>query len=373
MANDIESDIRRALDAKAHEVDVPADLATRTIEAAHESARPSLRDRFRARADAWRLRGSVTGYPRWALAGAAAATAVLLFFVGTLVRPDPVALDQPVAQPAIGAPTVVEDSAGSQGFAPGAEPAQRDEAALKEAPDVGTTGGGTSSQIAPIPPAPSRPGQFPPKIVRTANAEIEVSSFERSWTQANAIAQRYRGYVTNAQAGLERGTVTMRVPAANLDKAMTDLRKLGKVVQMTTTAEDVSGSIVDIDARLRVLKAEEAQLLELLRRASGVSETLEVRTQLNAIRQEIESFETQKEYFADQVDYATINATVFERGADDPDDPGDGILIEAWRTALRAGLTIIAGALVVLGGLIPLAALGLAIWLAVRTIRRRRA
>jgi len=371
MANDIESDIRRALDAKAHEVDVPADLATRTIEAAREAAQPSLRDRFRARADAWRLRGSVTGYPRWALAGAAAASAVLLFFVGTLVRPDPVALDQPVAQPAIGGPTVVEQSAGAEGFAPGAEPAQRDEAALKGALDADTSGGGTSSQIAPVPP--SRPGQFPPKIVRTANAEIEVSSFDRAWTQANSIAQRYRGFVTNAQAGLDRGTVTMRVPAANLDRAMTDLRKLGKVVQMTTTAEDVSGSIVDIDARLRVLKAEEAQLLELLRRASGVSETLEVRTQLNAIRQEIESFETQKEFFADQVDYATINATVFERGADDPDDPGDGILIEAWRTALRAGLTIIAGVLVVLGGLIPLAALGLAIWLAVRTIRRRRA
>jgi uncharacterized membrane protein YphA (DoxX/SURF4 family) len=165
----------------------------------------------------------------------------------------------------------------------------------------------------------------------------------------------------------------MRVPADKLDRALADLRKLGKVVQSTTTAEDVSAQIVDIDARVRTLEAEELQLLELLKQASGVSQVLEVRDRLNGVRQEIESLKAQKEYFAAQVDFATINASVFERGADEPGKPGDGILLDAWRTALRAGLTIVAGAVVVLGGLVPLAALGLAIWFAVRTIRRRRA
>ena len=179
--------------------------------------------------------------------------------------------------------------------------------------------------------------------------------------------------MTNSEAGLERGTVVMRIPANKLEAALADLRELGKVVTTSTTAEDVSAQIVDIDARVRTLEAEELQLVELLRRASGVSQTLEVRDRLNAVRQEIESYKAQKEFYANQVEYSTINATLFESGADDPDDPGDGILLDAWRTALRAGLTIVAGALVVLGGLVPLAAIGLAAWFAIRAYRRRRA
>ncbi len=35
-----ETEIRMALDAKAHEVDVPVDLASRTIELARERAKP---------------------------------------------------------------------------------------------------------------------------------------------------------------------------------------------------------------------------------------------------------------------------------------------------------------------------------------------
>ncbi|MGH2760732.1 MAG: DUF4349 domain-containing protein, partial [Actinomycetota bacterium] len=262
MAKDIESEIRMALDQKAHEVDVPADLASRTLHEATEGARRrGLRERLRARLDAWRYRAGVSGYPRWAYAGAAAAMAGLLFVVGSFVRTDPM-LDQPVAEPAVGAATVVEDSSGPVELAPGAEPARRDEELAKGAPDVATggTGGGTSSQIAPVPPVPSRPGQFPPKIVRTANLEVEVPSFDRAWARANALATRHGGFVTSSEAGLERGTVVLRVPANKLEAALADLRELGKVITTSTTAEDVSAQIVDIDARLRTLEAEELQL-----------------------------------------------------------------------------------------------------------------
>ncbi len=371
MPKDVETEIRIALDAKAHEVELPAGLAERTLAAAREAAKPTSRERVRGLLDAWRMRAPVTGYPRWMYAGAAAAMAALLFVVGTLVRTEPVVLEEPVAAPGVAERALDESrSAGPTG----AEPSIPKRLPLTDVDaGGGGTGAATTTQIAPVPPVPGRPGQFPPKIVRTANIDVQVESFDTAWAKANALATTYGGFVTSSQAGLQRGTITMRVPAAKLDRALADLRKLGKVVQSTTTAEDVSAQIVDIDARLRVLAAEEAQLLELLGKASGVSQVLEVRDRLNAVRQEIESLKAQKEHFAGQVDYATINATVFERGADDPDEPGDGILLDAWRTALRAGLTIVAGLLVVLGGLIPLAALGAAIWFAVRTLRRRRA
>lgn len=370
--SELETRIRMALDAKAHEVDVPVDLASRTMDSARALARRSLRDRLRSRLDAWRLGAPVTGYPRWAYAASAAAAALLLFVVGDAVRPsldggrqipvaepgvvtsDP-AVGVPAPQPAIGAPEVA--TLEEQG---------------RSAPGVAADSAGAgTAQIAPVPPA--RAGELPPKIVRTATAEIRVASFERAWSRAAQIARLHRGYVTGSQAGLERGTLTIRVPAGALDEALADLGELGELVQQSTTAEDVSAAVVDIEARLRVVEAEELQLLELLRRASGVSQTLEVRDRLNAVRQEVESLEAQREYFENAVEYSTISTTLFERGADDPDDPGDGgVLVEAWRTALRLGLTIVAGAVVVLGGLIPLAALAALAWLGLRAVRRGR-
>ncbi len=311
-------------------------------------------------------------------AGAAAVTAAFLFLAGSLVRTEP-SLDQPVvAAPGVAEPAIERD--GDDAVQKGvpedaASGAVTSELRRSQSLDVegGGAGGSTGTQIAPEPPVPVRPGQFPPKIVRTANLEIEVDSFDRAWSRATALATRHGGFVTNSQTGLDRGTVTMRIPASKLDAALEDLGRIGKVVQSTTSAEDVSAAIVDIDARLRVLEAEELQLIELLRQATGVGQTLEVRDRLNSVRQEIESHKGQKEYFAEQVEYSTVNATLYESGAVDPNDPDDGILLEAWRTALRAGLTIVAGLLVVLGGLIPLTALALAIWFGVRTLRRRRA
>jgi hypothetical protein len=164
----------------------------------------------------------------------------------------------------------------------------------------------------------------------------------------------------------------MRVPAAKLDAALRDLRGLGKMTNMSTTGEDVSAQLIDLKARTKSLRAEELQLLELLSRTSRISEVLEIRSRLDTVRQEIESLKAQSKYYEDQVDYATINATIFEEGAEPDDDPGDGILGDAWETALRIGLTIVAGTVVVLGGLIPLAALGFAVWFVVRMLRRRR-
>jgi hypothetical protein len=212
--------------------------------------------------------------------------------------------------------------------------------------------------------------------VRTAQIEVEVRSFDRAWSRANTIAGRHGGFVTNSSTEqikdeLGRGTLTMRVPAAKLQNALSDLRGLGTLVNQRTSGEDVSSTLVDLAAQVKSLEAEELQILELLNRTTRISEVLEIRNRLDDVRKEIESLKAQEKLYSDQVDYATINATIFEQGAEPDDDPDDGILADAWDTALDIGLTIVAGTVVVLGGLIPLAALGLAIWFAVRTIRRR--
>jgi hypothetical protein len=235
----------------------------------------------------------------------------------------------------------------------------------------------------PVPVPPVQPGAFPPKVIRNADMQVQVraGSFDRAWSRALDIAPRYGGFVTNSSAQqndshASTGSITIRVPANKLEAAVKDLRGLGLVKGLSSSASDVSGQVAAMDARIKGDEAEEAQMLDLLKRAQSVGDVLAVRTQLIDIQQDLHSLQAQKRSFQDQVDYATINATIFEPKAG-PQQPvplpvSDGIISRAWHSALTAGLTIAAGTLVVLGGLIPLALIGLAVWTVVMFARRRR-
>jgi hypothetical protein len=236
-----------------------------------------------------------------------------------------------------------------------------------------------AQDIAPVPPVPGGSVGLPPKIIKNADIQVQVkrNAFDRSWSRALNVASRYGGFVTNSSTQqtdnrISSGSFTLRVPSPKLDAALKDLRELGTLKSLTTSGNDVSAQILDIDGRIRALQAEQAQLLELLKQAEKISDILPIRTQLQNVQQELESLRGQKKGFQNQVDYATVNATIFEpNGA--PEIGDDGIILRAWRTAVSAGLTIVAGTLVVLGGLIPLALIAVGIWALIVIVRRRRA
>jgi hypothetical protein len=241
---------------------------------------------------------------------------------------------------------------------------------------------GAPAQSIPAPVPPSQPGVFPPKIVRNADVQVQIrrGNFDSAWRRALDVASRYGGFVTNSSTQqtdnhISSGNFTIRVPATKLDSALKDLRNLGTLKSLSTSGNDISGQIVDVDARIRADEAEQAQLLDLMKQANKVSDILPIRTQLASVQQDLESLRGQKKAFDNQVDYATINATIFEPNAAPQPVPlgQEGILVRAWRTAVSAGLTIVAGTLVVLGGLVPLALIALGIWALVIVARRRRA
>ena len=305
---------------------------------------------------------------RWLYAPIAAVLALGLFGLGTVVtRPrQPVAVlkstTAPMEAKAGAAPTGVVSSGSAS-------------AGRSSAPDVAI-----APAEPPVPVPPTQPGTFPPKVVKTADVQVQVrgGSFDTAWRRALDVASRYGGFVTNSQTQqtddrISSGSFTLRVAAPKLDAALADLRRLGTLKSLTTSGNDISGQLVDLDARIHADEAEEAQLLDLLKQADKVSDILPIRSQIQNVQQDLDSLRTQKKAFNNQVDYATINATIFEPNAvPQPGPLTDSVIARAWRTAVSAGLTIVAGTLVVLGGLLPLALIALGVWALVTVARRRR-
>lgn len=166
--------------------------------------------------------------------------------------------------------------------------------------------------------------------------------------------------------------ITLRVPADKLPLVEDQVAKLGRVLNQSSSQNDVTQQHIDLTARLKNLQAEEERLRGFLGKATKVSEMLDVERELSRIRGDIESMQAQVDYLERQAAKSTLVISLSEPPA--VTNPGSG----GWGfdTALRNGILATAAlARTLVTVAIPLAAIALplfAIWLVVRAIRRRR-
>jgi Domain of unknown function (DUF4349) len=151
------------------------------------------------------------------------------------------------------------------------------------------------------------------KIIRTGSIQVTVADVGKAVTSAHDAVRLLGGYVgASKQEGTKEqtvATVTYRVPAARWDDALTAVRGLGTVVSESTDATEVTGQLVDLDARIRNLKASETALVGYAEKAPKVSDLLEIEQRLTDTRGQIERLSAQQAQLQDQVALATLTAT----------------------------------------------------------------
>ena len=218
-----------------------------------------------------------------------------------------------------------------------------------------------------------------PRIVKTATLRLSVrkGGFEAAVDEARASATALGGFVVSSsasQAGrgrLVRGSLVVRVPARDYERAVRELRRVGRVDALTDDAQDVSSELVDLEARRRHLEAVERQLLSFLDRARTVSAALAVQSQLNETQLELERVLGRLRFLEEQTAYATISLTIAERGLAPAPTDGDWGVVDAWRDGAQAFVTVAGKVFVFAAGAAPLVLLFALAWLAARLIRRR--
>lgn len=176
---------------------------------------------------------------------------------------------------------------------------------------------------------------------------------------------------------LQYGTVTVRVPEQRFDDAVERFAKLGEVVDMTTSAEDVSAQMVDLRARLRHHKAVEERLLGFLDQARTIKETLAVQDRIDQTQLTIEQLSAEIARLSEVTSYGTLTVSLHERGVPQPGSIDES---DSFWGAFTNSLGLIAdgarASAVALGALVPFLALfgaiGVAVWYGRRTVLRRR-
>jgi hypothetical protein len=218
-----------------------------------------------------------------------------------------------------------------------------------------------------------------PKIIRTADLQVRVKrgSFSTAIDRATSIATGVGGFVSTTSTssfakGDASGELTLRVPADRFDDVRKALGRLGTLESLEVGGNDVGGQLVDLDARLKTLRAEEGSLDVLLGQARDIGQILQVRDRLTGVRTEIEQLAGQQAALKDQVALATVHVSLHESAAkvtttkakDDGTAFGDSV-----RTAVDAMVAVVGGMVIVLGVALPFLVLAL---LALPFLLRRR-
>jgi len=153
------------------------------------------------------------------------------------------------------------------------------------------------------------------KIVRTSSIALIVEKPADAAEKVQQLAEGAGGFLVNWQAnGNQEATsasLMIRVPVAKFESTQTAIRRLAlRVENERVEAEDVSTPYVDDQARLRNLRAQEAQYLAILRQARTVKDTLEVSDKLNQVRGEIERQQSEFNTLSKQVELVAISVSL---------------------------------------------------------------
>ncbi|HWX54438.1 MAG TPA: DUF4349 domain-containing protein [Verrucomicrobiae bacterium] len=147
-----------------------------------------------------------------------------------------------------------------------------------------------------------------PKIIHKAQLDLLVGNCAETQKKIEALAASESGFVESSTLEENSGRISLRVPGARFEAVRGKLRELAiRVRQDSVTAADVSKQYVDREARLRNLRAEEQQFLEVMKKAHSVTDILEVTKSLAEIRGEIESADAEFRHLKDEIDMAEID------------------------------------------------------------------
>lgn len=161
---------------------------------------------------------------------------------------------------------------------------------------------------------PSRPQATADRhVIRKATIELKSADVRATFAKAGLLVSEAEGEYLEASSLSGDGSnamaqLTLRVSAARLSRVLNELRTLGIVTSENAGGEDVTDKVVDLEARIRNEQRVEGELLDLLKKQSDakLKDVLELRGEINRVRERIEQLTGQREKLGRLTSLATV-------------------------------------------------------------------
>lgn len=215
---------------------------------------------------------------------------------------------------------------------------------------------GESTRVAPdiMPPTPNTPAVDSGRnIIQNSMLSMVVTDVEQSSQKIEQLAKDNGGFIANSSLSsyestkqITNATLQARIPQDRLQGFLDTLKTYAvQVKSISTSSDDVTTQVRDLQAEISNLQEQETQLRAFFERTSNITQLLEVERELNRVRTQIDQKQGQLNYYerASALSTVTINLALDESQL--PASPTDRFQPQAaWNAAVASLLGLLQNA-----------------------------
>lgn len=180
-----------------------------------------------------------------------------------------------------------------------------------------TAAGAAKSSIVPE-ELPDSTDETAQKIIYNADINMESTDFDAARDTLLAAVDdcgawmEYSSLSGDAKDHDRYAYYTVRVPVENYRTFLAAVGEAGSVLDLSETAENITSSYIDVQARLSALEAQRERLNALADQAETTADLLEIESQLSDVQYQLENYTRQLKNMDQQVSYSTVDIRLSE-------------------------------------------------------------
>ena len=156
------------------------------------------------------------------------------------------------------------------------------------------------------------------KIIRTADIYMEVEKYRSSNQQLREIITQYDGFIASESEDQSdyrlQNRYVIKLKPEKLDQFIAAAEKIALSVEnKTVSSKDVTREYIDLETRLQSKREVVERYRDILKSAQSIPDILEIEEKMRVVIEEIESAEGQLRYLKNQVQFSTVNLTLYEQ------------------------------------------------------------
>lgn len=183
-----------------------------------------------------------------------------------------------------------------------------------------------SSETAAEPVPEPKPSEQ--KLVYRGDLSVETLNYEETVKNVRTYVQKYNGLIeyeneydndygwyTSDYKGRTSSrsiNMTVRIPTESFSKFIEDMEGTGKIVNRSTSIENITRRYNDTSVRVKALKEQQERLLEMMEKAQTIEEMIAVEQRLTEVQTDLNILQTQLNEMDTDVYYSTVTVNVRE-------------------------------------------------------------
>ncbi|WP_165959046.1 DUF4349 domain-containing protein, partial [Actinomadura sp. KC345] len=239
-----------------------------------------------------------------------------------------------------------------------------------EGRDEDSGGGDPGAERRPQAPVAER------EVVHSAELRVRAGDVDASAAKAKRLVTAAGGYVEkeSSRSAPPRSEIALKIPSDRYTALLDQLgTQLGTKLALSQEAEDVTGEVADVEARVRSAEATLTSFRKLFERAGSIDEIIRLEEEISERQSDLEALQARQKSLESRTRFATVTVTLEGESAraEKPEDDGPGGFVDGLRNGWGAFTTFVGGLATVVGWLLPFLVTAAVLGLPVLAFRHR--